>query len=128
MTNENLTTEHETIAEPQQLARYIIDAIEEMKAENILLMDLRDVTIIADFFVICTSTNERQAKAIVEHVSEKIKEDHRIRPWRTEGQAPGGWVLIDYADVVVHIFSEDMRKYYDLEDLWKDAKILLRIQ
>lgn len=128
MTNENLAADHEAVMEPQELARAIVDAIEDMKGENILLLDLREVTIIADFFVICTSTNERQAKAIVDRVSEKIKEQYRIRPWRTEGQANGGWILLDYADIVVHVFSEEMREYYDLEELWKDAKVLLRIQ
>lgn len=128
MTDENLATEHESTLSPQELARVIVDIVEDVKGENIVMMDLREVTIITDFFVICTSDNERQAKAIVDRVNETVKKDYKVQPWRVEGNASGGWILMDYADVVVHVFSEAMREYYGLEELWKNGKILLRIQ
>ena len=128
MNNENLAAEQKTELTPQELARLIVDIIEDVKGENILLLDLREVTIITDFFVICTSDNERQAKAIVDRIDTTIKKEHRIRPWRVEGKSSGGWLLMDYSDVVVHVFSEEMREYYDLEELWSNGKVLLRIQ
>jgi ribosome-associated protein len=112
----------------QEYARIIVDVISDLKGEDIVLMDLRDVTIISDFFVICTADNERQLKAIVDKISETLKKDYGIKAWRVEGKASGGWILIDYVDVVVHVFSEEQRDYYDLEGLWSDAKVLLRMQ
>lgn len=128
MENENIVSDGEEVLNTQQLARLIIDVIEDMKGESILLLDMRPVTIITDFFVICTSDNERQAKAIANNISERIKKQHQIRPMRVEGDPSSGWLLMDYVDVVVHIFSEEMREYYNLEELWKDGKVLLRIQ
>lgn len=112
----------------QEYARIIVDVISDLKGEDIVLMDLRDVTIISDFFVICTADNERQLKAIVDKITETLKNEHKIKAWRVEGKASGGWILIDYADVVVHVFSEEQRDYYDLEGLWSEAKVLLHMQ
>jgi ribosome-associated protein len=114
--------------EPLELARAIIDVIENLKGENIVLMDLHGVTLIADYFVICTGTNERQLRAIAEHIDTDIKKAHGVMPLHREGQFGSGWVLLDYSGVVVHIFSEDLRAYYDLEGVWREATILLRIQ
>lgn len=114
--------------EPIEYARIIVDVISDMKGEDIVLMDLRDLTPLTDFFVICTADNERQLKAMVEKVTDTLKRQHDVAVWRVEGRESRGWVLIDYADVVVHIFSEEQREYYDLEGLWNDARVLLRIQ
>jgi len=102
--------------------------IEGVKGEDIVLMDLQPVTLIADYFVICTATNERQLKAIVEHIDMDIKKEHGVLPLHKEGQASGGWVLLDYGSVVVHAFSQELRHYYDLEGVWQEAKVLLHIQ
>lgn len=110
------------------LARAIIDEIEDVKGEDILLMDLREVTVIADYFVICTGNSDRQLKAIVERVRQNIKDDHGIIPVHMEGDGRSGWTLLDYSDIVVHVFSEELRYYYDLEGVWQEAKVLLRIQ
>ncbi len=91
-------------------------------------MDLRGVTVIADFFVICNGNSDRQLKAIVERARTEIKADHGVFPHHVEGDAGGGWVLMDYSDVVVHVFSEEARRYYDLEGAWQEAKTLLSIQ
>ncbi len=99
-----------------------------MKGEDIVLLDLREVTLIADFFVICTGTSDRQLSAIVESIHTHIKREYGIHPLHTEGDGRSGWTLVDYGVVVVHIFAEELRRYYDLEGFWKDAKVLLRIQ
>ncbi|MBN2469640.1 MAG: ribosome silencing factor [Anaerolineae bacterium] len=114
--------------EPIDLARAIIDEIEDIKGEDILLMDLREVSLIADYFVICTGNSERQIKAIVERVRTNIKKDHDIIPAHMEGDGTSGWTLLDYSDVVLHVFSEELRRYYSLESVWQEAKVLLRIQ
>lgn len=83
----------------------------------------------ADFFVICTGNSDRQLKALVEHVKGAVKEKYGFLPFSTEGMADSGWVLMDYSTIVVHIFLEEQRQYYDLEGLWQpDASILLSIQ
>lgn len=110
------------------LARRIVDLISDVKGENILLMDLRDITHIADYFVICTGNSDRQLKAIIAKITEELKKEGYTRLARTEGVAENGWVLVDYGDVVVHAFLEEQREYYDLEGLWSHAKTLLRMQ
>jgi ribosome-associated protein len=109
-------------------ARSIVDIITDMKGEDVVLLDLREITLIADFFVICTGHSDRQLKAIAEHINEKIRDQYGKKVWRQEGDPAGGWVLMDYADIVVHIFTDEQREYYDLEGLWRDGKVLLRVQ
>lgn len=100
----------------------------EKKATDTLLLDIRDVSILADYFVICSGEVDRQLKALMEEVAETLKKEDRTLPLHIEGEAEAGWVLMDYGGVVVHLFSPAMRSYYQLEDMWKDAKVLLRIQ
>lgn len=83
---------------------------------------------ITDFFVILSGTSERQLKAIIDHIEQEIKENHQVRPWRVEGMAVNGWVLMDYGDVVVHVFLPEKRAYYDLEGLWREAPVMVRMQ
>ena len=89
---------------------------------------MRPVSPMTDFFVILNGNSERQLKAILEHIEQEIKDHHQVRPWRVEGAAANGWVLIDYADVVVHAFLPEKRAYYDLEGLWREAPIMVRMQ
>ena len=103
-------------------------ALEEKKAENIVLLDLQEHSIVADFFVICTGTSGRQLDALADAVTDTLRKTHRLKPPRVEGHAGGGWLLIDYQTVVVHLFSPEQRKRYQLEDLWRETKTLLRIQ
>ncbi len=102
--------------------------VEDKKAEDIVLLDLRPDAIIADFFVICTGNSERQLKALADHVREGVKERFNKLPFSIEGAGDSGWVLMDYGDIVVHLFLEETRLYYDLEGLWRSAHILLSIQ
>ena len=91
-------------------------------------MDVRDVTPIADYFVICSGSSDRQLKAIVQKLTTELKKEGFLVMGRPEGEAEGGWVLVDYGDVVVHAFLPEQRAYYDLEGLWSNAKTLVRIQ
>ena len=107
----------------------MVDVVEENKAENIVLLDLRPDTVIADFFVVCTGNSERQLRALAEFVREEVKEKYHKVPFSTEGTAASGWLLVDYGDVVVHLFSADQREYYNLEGLWTNVgQVLLSIQ
>ncbi len=114
--------------EPLELAHDIVDAVESKKAESIVLLDLRPDAIIADFFVICTGNSDRQIKAVADGVREAIKTKYSRLPKSVEGESHSGWVLMDYGDVLVHIFTEEQREFYDLEGFWSQANILLNIQ
>lgn len=91
-------------------------------------MDMRQVSPVTDFFVIFTALSDRQLKAVVDHLAEETKKQHAVGPWRVEGTASHGWMLMDYGDVVVHGFLPDKRAYYDLEGLWREAPVMVRIQ
>jgi ribosome-associated protein len=107
---------------PKVTAKKIIEFTLSKKAEDVLLLDLRKITSMTDFFVICSGTSDVQVKAIAEAVIEGCKEkDYKI--YHVEGFDALTWVLIDLVDIVVHIFQPDIRKYYQLERLWGDAKI-----
>jgi ribosome-associated protein len=110
-----------------ELARYIVDAIADQKGENVLLLDIGDISILADYFVIASTTSERQARAIVDDVREKVKQDTDARLLHVEGEPGTGWILMDYGDVVIHLFSEEMRAYYDLEGLWQEGRVVVRM-
>ena len=111
------------------LAHHIVDLVEDRKAEDILLLDLRPDNIIADFFIICSGDNERHLRALTETVRLDTKERFQKLPFTNEGTAENGWVVMDYGDVVVHFFSPDRRDYYRLEELWDAAsRVMLRIQ
>ncbi len=112
----------------------IVDVLEEKKGENILLLDIREVSVIADYFVICSGTSDRMIKALADAVVEKVREDHIGREGHTrlkghlEGESRDGWVLVDFGDVIVHLMSSERRNYYRLEELWSNAKVVLRLQ
>ena len=101
----------------------IVEAIRSKKAKDVVVIDLREVSEMTDFFVLCTGESDLQVKAIVDGVRESIKDAVGERPWRTEGYSHRQWVLMDYVDVVVHVFDTERRDYYSLERLWADAKI-----
>lgn len=111
-----------------ELAHKIVDLVEEKQASDITLLDLRQVSMLADYFVICTSESERQTAAIVESVAMDLKRGG-LRPLSPpEGGKGAGWTLLDFADVVVHVFDPATRQFYSLEQLWKDAPVVLKIQ
>jgi ribosome-associated protein len=103
-------------------ARRAAEAALDKKAEDLVMVDLRDKSTYADFLVICSGTNERQLEAVAEAV-EKSLHDAGQRLIGSEGARGGKWVLLDFGDVVVHVFHQEERAYYDLEGLWSDAKM-----
>jgi ribosome-associated protein len=103
--------------------REAVAAAEEKQAQNIRVLDLREVTSFADFFVVCNGTNTRQNQAISNEIEVTLKHLGRY-PISIEGYTNADWILIDYGDFLVHIFTEKARLFYDLERLWRDAKIV----
>lgn len=110
-----------------ETARAIATILEDKKGEDIILLDIREIADFADYFVICTGTSDRMVHALADDLVEKMRQQQRLRG-RIEGQAHDGWILIDFGDVVVHLFSPDRRDYYRLEELWGKGKVLLRLQ
>ena len=109
------------------LARKIVDMLEERLAADIVLLDVSEVTLLADYFVLCTANSERQISALVGDLSKQLKAEAG-RPFGIEGQPESGWMLLDYGDVVVHVLSKEMREFYALEELWKGAQTIVHIQ
>jgi len=106
-----------------------VDKVEDKKAEEIALLDLRPDAVIADFFVIANGSSERQLKALLNYVRQDVKDDHGVIPYSIDGTPESGWVLLDYGDVVVHLFASETRAHYDIEGLWRErSNILLSIQ
>jgi len=109
------------------LARKIVDVIADRKGEDVLLLDIHDISILADYFVIGSAVSKRQTKAMVNGIIDETKEDFDTKPLRVEGEPESGWVLMDYGAVVVHLFAPEARDYYDLEGFWEDARVVVRI-
>ncbi|MCL4858521.1 MAG: ribosome silencing factor [Caldilineaceae bacterium] len=107
----------------------MVDIVEEKQASDIVLLDVREQTSIADYFIIATIDNERQGRAIQDDLREKLQIEQNIRPLNINGleDAGSGWVLLDYGDVIVHLFSEEMRHHYRLEELWSKANVVLKV-
>ncbi len=114
--------------EPIELARRLVDAIVDKKGEDVLLLDIREQAVFTDYFIICSGESERQLRAILEGVRETAKKQFHTLPLQVEGEAISGWVLVDYGDVIVHIFAPELRTYYDLEGLWREGRVVVRIQ
>lgn len=105
-----------------KLFKTIIRAIQEKKGENVISLDLRKIPeAVSDFFIICEASSTTQVKAIADHVEYLVKEECGEGPYRHEGMSALQWVLVDYVNVVVHIFHPETRKFYRLEEMWSDA-------
>lgn len=108
----------------EELSKVIIQGMEEKKARNIILMDLRGVkNAFTDFFVICSGSSDTQIEAISDSIEEFVYKSHKEKPAVSEGKNNRQWILVDYVNVVAHVFLKETREYYGLEDLWGDAKI-----
>ena len=107
---------------PKTLARKIAQFALTKKAHAVTIMDLRKVTDMADFFVVCSADSDVQVKAVADAVADGT-EELGLSPWHREGLSQRQWVLLDYVDVVVHVFHKEVRRFYGLEKLWGDAKI-----
>ncbi len=93
-----------------------------------LLLDVRERCVFSDYFLLCNAENDRQLRAMMRGILDSARESAEARPIATEGDPEGGWVLIDFGDVIVHLFSPERRRYYQLEDLWRDGRVVLRMQ
>jgi ribosome-associated protein len=121
--NTDKATQGKEVDIGELLARRSAELVEEKKCEEIKILDLRGLTSVTDFFVIATADSEPKAKAAAEHLIDELKEDGE-RPMHVEGMDSMHWILLDYINVVVHIFMPDERRFYDLESLWSDAPLL----
>ena len=109
---------------PEELAEAIVELAADRKALDIVQLDLRSIIGYTDYFVICTGRSDRQVKAIHDAIHAGLKAEHGLLPRRVEGLTEARWVLMDYLDVVVHVFTPEMREYYRLEQLWGEAPAL----
>lgn len=105
------------------LAKKITDLIFNKKGYNVKILDLRKLTTITDYFVICSGDSDTQVRAVADEIDKQLR-DEGIRPWHTEGYQASNWILIDFVDVVVHIFKKETREFYNLEKLWGDAPVI----
>jgi ribosome-associated protein len=106
---------------PEELADRIAEIASDKLAQDIRVFDLRGIVSYTDFFVICSGGTERQTKSIHDAIYQELKDDHRLLPRRVEGLSESRWILMDYLDAVIHIFTPDARSFYRLEQLWGDA-------
>jgi ribosome-associated protein len=121
------TQEGKGALQAEELAHKIIDALSEKQAEDILLLDIRSVASFADYFVIASAGTSRQMDAVLDSVEKALAAD-KVKPMGREGRSDSGWVLLDYGDVILHLFAPEERAYYDLEGLWHTAVPVVRIQ
>jgi len=110
-------------ASADELITLILEGIEEVKGQDIILLDLREIeNTVCDYFIICNGTSNTQVNAIVGSVQKTVSKTIQDKPWHIEGQDNAEWVLMDYVNVVVHVFQKHVREFYDIEGLWGDAK------
>lgn len=103
-----------------------MDIIADTQGLDIAMLDIHDISLLADYFILCTARVERQARAIQEEITQQLKAQE-IRPLRVEGTAAGGWIVLDYGAVIVHIFTPAEREFYQLEELWSEASVVMKM-
>jgi len=111
----------------QETAHIMVDAASDKKAQDIVLLDVHSVSSLADYFLICTATSDRQTRSVAEGIDEALSR-RGVEPLHREGKQGDGWLLLDYGDVVAHIFAPADREYYGLEEIWKSGVTVVRIQ
>jgi ribosome-associated protein len=105
----------------RKLALLCRASADNKKAEDIVLLDVREISSVTDYFVIASGTSEPHLRAIVDEITDKLRDDFHLRPRAVDGTMHGGWVVLDFFDVIVHVMRQDVRERYDLETLWGDA-------
>jgi len=105
----------------KEMAKLVCTALEEKKAEDIKVINIEEVSVLADFFIIASGTNRNQVQAMADNVEETLGKEG-VNPKQIEGYQTANWVLLDYGDVIVHVFDEENRLFYDLERIWRDGK------
>lgn len=109
-------------SDPRTLADVIADALSDKKGKEIVILDVKGLTTLTDYFVVCHGTSETQIKALADSVEEKTGKVLHEKAWKREGFDARRWIILDYVTVVVHIFSEEKREFYGIERMWNDAK------
>ena len=117
------STDDHKIADSDRLIEVITEALLDRKAQDITVLDVHELTTLADKFVICHAQTDVQIKAIADNVNKETKEQLGEKAWKEEGRETRRWVILDYVNVVVHIFKEELREYYALERMWNDAAV-----
>lgn len=105
----------------KKLAQLCRDFAENKKAENIVILDVRDLSSVTDYFVVASGTSQPHLRAIVDEITARLRDEHDLRPTRLDGSIQGAWIVLDFFDVIVHVMRTDERTRYDLEGLWGDA-------
>lgn len=109
-----------------ELISFILEGIEEVKGNNVNLLDLREIeNTVCDYFIICNGTSNTHVNAIVGSIQKTVSKKIKDKPWHVEGSENSEWILMDYVNVVVHVFQKHVREYYDIEGLWGDAKVTM---
>ncbi len=127
MSEPETSIQQDPVKATRKFAVTIADVITETPAADTKVIDIHELSTIADFFVICSGENERQLRAISRLVLDELGEQG-IEPKRVEGEPISGWILMDFGDVIVHIFDRELREFYNLEERWSEAQVLLAIQ
>ena len=109
--------------DPNALRQSIVGVLEEKKARGIMSIHVENITVLADYFIICNGTSTTHIRALADDVEKSLRENHGITCGHREGYNSARWILLDYGDVVVHIFHEEDRKFYDIERLWSDGTV-----
>ena len=110
------------------LALTAASAASSKQARDVIVLDVSEPLVISDYFVICSGNSDRQLEALDREIVDQLRNNEHVRPRQREGSAQSGWILLDYGDVVVHIFSASEREFYHLEDLWSAAPTVVRMQ
>lgn len=112
-------------ASADELIALILQGIEEVKGQDVNLLDLRDIeNTVCDYFILCNGTSNTHVNAIVGSIRKTVSKTSKDKPWHVEGEDNAEWILMDYVNIVVHIFQRHIREYYDIEGLWGDAKVI----
>ncbi|MDJ0755720.1 MAG: ribosome silencing factor [Ardenticatenaceae bacterium] len=115
------------LLEALELANLLVDTIADKKGGDVIILDMREQSVLTDFFLICTANSDRQIKAIAEAIWDDSKQKGDVVAMGQEGSAESGWILIDFGDLIVHVFSEEKREFYNLEELWQEGRVMLRM-
>jgi len=113
--------------DPLELARTVVKSLEDKKGEDIILLDIKEIASFTDYFVICTGSSHRMVQALIKDVKEDVRVKHNLKT-KVEGASIDGWMLADFGNVIVHVFSPQQRDYYALEELWAEGTTLLHLQ
>jgi len=122
-TSETTSSNNNTASPTDELVPFIAKKLSDKKAEQIVILDLKGITTLADYFIICNGVSDTHLKSLADEVAEKTRVEYAEKPWRQEGLDTRRWIVLDYVNIVVHIFKEDTREHYGLEKMWNDAKI-----